>query len=578
MTRGRFFFQRCAAAVPLLLLLLGIVAVFAAIPCSASRQKPNSAASTAPPDLLTLPVDRPIHGGFTPALSPDGKTICFSYKGNLWTVPSAGGLATRLTVHDGFDGRPRWSPDGQWIAFVTNRTGNQDIFIIPSDGGSPRQVTYYGRGNIIADWSPDGQKLLFFSARDTDSFLYEAFTTPNAQTNLFTVDLHSLAVRRLTSDYQPITDGAFSPNGKLLAYRRSGQPTWRPWYRGSQAASVVVKDLGANTVKTVLISNAQQFFPLFSGDGKSLFVTTLYGGSNTPNLWRVPIAGGDPKQITKYTTDAVRSPQIARNGSLLTYLYNGDIYTVKADGSNARRVNILVRTDEKVNSRQREVLTNGAVTLLSPDGKQIALILKGALWVMPSTGGEAKRLTIQDGNYDDIAWSPDSTHIVVVSDRGGQTDVYTLDVAAKALSRLTNDDAVESDTQWSPDGKYVSYTKAGPNAGLYIAPAGGGPERRIAESAGNNQFGRGIVNHCWSPDSRWLAFSRSDKIVTLDIWVVPVAGGSPINVTKYPGDNIEPKFTRDGRRLLFVSNRGSSASAISDSIGEGGRCTAQERA
>jgi Tol biopolymer transport system component/C-terminal processing protease CtpA/Prc len=462
----------------------------------------------------------------------------------------------RLTVHDGFDGRPRWSPDGKWIAFVTNRTGNQDIFIIPADGGSPRQVTFYGRGNIVADWSPDGQKLLFFSPRDTDSFLYEAFTTPNAQTNLFTVDLHSLAVKRLTSDSAPITDGAFSPNGKLLAYRRSGQPTWRPWYRGSEAAGVVVKDLTTNAVKTVLTSNAQQFFPLFSGDGKSLFITTIIGNSNTPNLWRLSLAGGEPKQVTKYTTDAVRSPQIARNGSLLTYLYNGDIYTIRPDGSDAKRVNILVRTDDKVNARQRQVLTGGAETLLSPDGKQIALVLKGGLWVMPSGGGDAKRLTIQDGNYADIAWSPDSSHIVVISDRGGQTDVYTLDVASKTLTRISNDDAVESDTHWSPDGKYVSYSKAGPNAGLYIAPAAGGAERRVAESAGNNEFGRGIISHSWAPDSRWIAFGRSDKIGTIDIWVVPTVGGSPINVTRYPGINNEPKFTRDGRKLVFVSTRG----------------------
>ena len=559
MMRCRIFAVGCAAGAAL---FLSLPIMCAASPFAAhdSSRRQQAQASPVPPDLLAPPVDKPLHGGFTPALSPDGKTICFSYKGNLWTVPSSGGLATRLTVHDGFDARPRWSPDGMWIAFVSNRTGNQDIFIIPSEGGTPRQVTYYGRGSIVADWSPDGQKLLFFSSRDTDSFLYDPFITPNTLTNLYTVDLHTLAVKRLTTDTEPLTDGAFSPNGKLIAYRRSGQPTSRPWYRGSEAARVVVKDLTNNSAKTLLTTNTQQFFPLFSGDGKSLYVTTIYGNSNTPNLYRIPITGGEPKQITKYTTDAVRSPQIAHNGSLLTYLYNGDINTVKPDGSDAKRVNILIRTDDKVNNQKQQVLTNGAGTMLSPDGKQIALMLKGAIWVMPAAGGEAKRLTIQDGNYDDIAWSPDSTHIAVVSDRDGNTDVYSLEVSTKSLTRLTNDDAVESDTQYSPDGKYISYTKAGPQAGLYIAPAlGGSPERRIAESQGNNSFDRGIINHAWSPDNRWLAFARSDKIGTVDIWVVPVAGGSPINITRYPGVNIEPKFTRDGRKLLFLSSRGGSS-------------------
>lgn len=550
----------CAAALVHLTLPCLLAATLISTSYAHTLQPPATTNKTtdanAQHDLLTPPVEQPLHGGFTPALSPDGKKICFSYKGNLWTVSSSGGLASRLTIHVGFDGRPRWSPDGKWIAFVSNRTGNQDMFIIPSEGGSPRQVTWYGRGNIIADWSPDGQKLLFFSARDSDEFLYNAFTTPEAQTNLYTIDLHTLALQKLTFDSEPVADGAFSPNGKLLAYRRSGQPTWRPWYRGSDSAQIVVKDLAAGTVKTLLASNAQQFYPLFSADGKSLFVTTLNGGSNTPNLWRVPLAGGNPKQVTKYKTDAVRSPQIARNGSLITYLYEGDIYTVKPDGSDAKKVNILVHTDDKVNMQQRQTLTGGAITMMSPDGKLIALILKGAIWVMSSTGGEAKRLTAQDGSYDDIAWSPDSSHLAVVSDRGGQTDVYSLDVTTKALTRLTNDEAAESDTQWSPDGKYVSYTKAGPQAGLYIAPAAGGSaERRVAESGGNNTFFRGIVNHSWSPDSRWLAFSRSDKILTLDIWVVPVVGGIPVNITHYPGENIEPKFTRDGSRILFITRR-----------------------
>ncbi len=534
-----------------------VLALCATTLLPAHAQKPNQppTASTTQ-DLLAPPVEAPIHGGFTPCLSPDGKQICFSYKGSLYTVSSAGGSATRLTIHDGFDGRPRWSPDGKWIAFTSNRSGNQDIYLIPSEGGPPRQVTFFERGNILADWAPDGQKLLFYSARETEAFLYDAYVSPNAQTNLFTIDLHTLAVHRLTYDTDALTDGSFSPDGKLLAYRRSGQPTWRPWYRGSEAAKIVVKDLATGSLKFPLSGdNSQQFFPLFSGNSKSLFVTTLRGTSNTPNIWRVPLDGGEAKPVTKYQTDAVRSAQIARNGSLLTYLYNGDICTVKPDGSDAKRVNIVVRSDERVNRQQKQTLTGGAVTMVSPDGKQIALILKGAIWVQPIQGGEARRLTAQDGSYDDITWSPDGSHIAVVSDRNGITAVYSLDVITRSLTRLSTGDFPVRDTQWSPDGKWVSYTKGGPQSGLYLAPANGvGPDHRLVESPPGTPSS-GIINHTWSPDSRWLAYSKSDKIGTFDIWLVPTVGGAPINVTRYPGQNISPRFTRDGRRLLFASTR-----------------------
>ncbi len=495
-------------------------------------------------DLLALPEEKPIRGMSYPALSPDGKRICFTYLGDLWIVPAAGGVATRLTVHEALDASPRWSPDGKWIAFTSLRTGNYDIFLVPSEGGEARQVTFHSASDWVNDWSPDGTKLLFYSMRDTRAFA------------LYSMDLRTHAVKRLTDDEEPLRFGAWSPDGKTLAYTRGGEPWWRPWYRGSVAASVLTKDLATGKVRTLLKTNTQQFWPLWSPDGRALYVTMVYSGSNTPNLWRVPLGGGTPRPITRYTTDAVRFPSMARDGSLLTYVYDGCLYTIHPDGTHLTRLDIIARSDDKVNNQERLTLTQEAdESELSPDGKQLALVVRGDIWLVPVSGGDAKRLTDDPAADNDINWSPDGTKLVFVSDRHNQPDVYTLDVKTKAVTRLTNDPDAKSNPTWSPDGRWISFARAGAQPGLYLVPSAGGEPRRLAEGNGNNNIGTGITSHAWSSDSKWVAFSRMDRYKTRDIFLVPAIGGEAVNITRYPGSNVAPQFTKDGRRLLFLSNR-----------------------
>lgn len=498
--------------------------------------------------LLPLPEENPAVGINTPAISPDGRTICFSYQGDLWTVPTHGGVAHRLTIHLAHDAFPVWSPDGNWIAFSSNRYNNYDVFLMPAMGGEARRLTYHTSNDYSMDWSPDGTKVLFYSIRGAEAW------------QLWTIDLATGVQRSLTKDSLSIRYGTYSPDGKEIAFNRAGRIAawWRPKYRGSANMDIYTKSLVTGKLTRVTDYDGTDLWPMYSRDGKRLYYVTDQLTPGIPNIVYRSINGSRPTLLTKFKEGAVRWPSMARNGSLISFVYEGEIWKISPSGGEPQRVRVIVRSDEKQNNLVRLNLTNSATELeVSPDGKTLGLVVRGEIWTIPADkGGDAKRLTNNPARDYDFYWSPDSKKIAFVSDRNGNFDLYVIDVETKQEKLLSNDPHDESSPKWSPDGKFLSFLRSGPQAGLYIVPADGStPPKRIAESQGNNLFGIGISSYSWSPDSQWIAFTRRDHQETGDIWIVSVSGGKAVNVTYYPGANIEPQWTSDGKYLVFQSNR-----------------------
>lgn len=527
--------------------LLGAAALCAVLPTPANAQG----------SLLPLPDDKPIRGLNFPALSPDGKTLCFEYIGDLWTVPAGGGSANRLTIHEAHDGYPHYSPDGRWIAFSSNREGNYDVYLISSQGGSAKQLTFNSANDYVMDWSPDGSKVLFYSMRQASTW------------QLYSLDIKTNTVKTLTTDDWQIRYGVYSPDGGSVAYNRCGNigTWWRPRYHGSANMDVYTKNLSSGKITRVTDYDGGDMWPMYSGDGKRIYYASDRLTPNVPNIVYSASTGGKPTLITKHKSDAVRWPSISHDGSRIAYLYGGDIWTVnptsKGTDAEAKKVEIYAPTDDKINNISRLTMTNGATEVeVSPDGKTLALVLRGELWTMPATGGDAKRLTNSPSNDYDIIWSKDGSRLVFASDRNGSFDIFTIDVKTKDLKTLSSDSNDETNPKYSPDGKWVSFLRSGTQGGIYVVPAdGSAAPRRVVESLGNNlEFGVGITSYSWSPDNRYIAFARRDAINASDIWIVPVAGGKARNVTYYPGSgnipaNTDPDWTADGKYLLFVSFR-----------------------
>jgi tricorn protease len=466
----------------------------------------------------------------------------------LWISSSQGGDARRLTVHDAYDAYPSWSPDGRWIGFSSRRMGNYDLFIIPARGGDVRQLTFHSSDDILQDWSPDGKELMFSATRES------------RYPSLYSLRILDGKLKRLTFDDTPTQYATYSPDGTKIAYTRGGQRAWRPKYRGSQQSDVWTLDLKAGKHTRWTTYDGWDAWPVFLDDKRLEYVSYQNGQSN---LYEQDTPTAKATARTKHEDDSVRTPSISRDRKWIAYEEGFGLWIAPTSGSGQpRKVDIYASSDIKENVLSSGSLTAGASGIAaSPDGKLVAFAARGEIWTVPVAGGDAVRMTTNPADESNPVWSPDSKRLAYVSDRDGSLDVYVMDATTKKESPIATTGADERDPIFSENGRFMAFVRTGnPDPGLYVLPV---PETGAPDPKNATRLATGtqIGGLTWSPDSRWLAFSRRDRSSTVDIWVVPTFGGEPINITRYPGINGQPAWTRDGKKLVFLSSRSSGDSS-----------------
>jgi tricorn protease len=519
----------------------------------------------------------PIRFGRTPDISPDGRLVAFSYLGDIWIVETIGGIARPVTMHEAHDIDPVFSPDGRMIAFSSNRNGSYDVFVIPAVGGKPRRLTFDSADDIVSGWSPDGKEILFTSTRGVDY---------PSSSEVYAVPVAGGRERRITSAEGK--EGIFSPRGDLIAYVR-GPGTWyRKGYRGSSNDDIWICNADGSQNRQMTNFTGQDYSPMWSPDGQTLYYVSEFFGTPA-NIVQSPVATDAricpiPKQVTFHKEEGVRRARISGNGQWIVYECGADMWVLPTQGGSPRKLAIEVHADDKVNTERTFTFTQGASEFaLSPDEKHVAFVVHGEIFLMPIAGGKATRLTDSPANDHGVTWSRDSKKIIFASDRNGFEDLYLLEpddpehpllVEAHKfkIKQLTSTPEAEVAAGFSPDGKQVAFIRAGR---LWTMKPDGTNQKLLVNETE-------VTDYEWSPDSKYICYSRRDGYFASELYLIPSAanepawlrtgvsamasvggpwlpvlsyGGQARNITRFATFNAGVSWSRKGKKIAFISER-----------------------
>jgi len=488
-----------------------------------------------------------------PFISPDGTQVAYSYQGDIWVASSAGGESRRLTVSIAFDRSPRWSPDGRWIAFCSNRDGNYDLYVVPSSGGEVRRLTWNDANDYPGDWSPDGQSILFTT--------YRHF--PGSQ--MMEIDVETGAERLVLWDSASVRYPRYSPDGKLIAFNRGPRSYTRLGYKGSGNAQVWVMDRDGGNAVRLDMSEYSQHWPMWSPDGSRVYYITDCGGVRS--LYSVKTDGTDRREVLSIPGQELFYPSVARDGTTLVWA-EGCLYRAVLSQAGDRitqsphRIVVNAGSDQKTKYVTREVFRTADEVTPSPDGKWLALVIRGDVYIQPVSrtpeeevdaprGGEAVNFTNTPNREWQVQWHPDSDRIFFVSDKEGGQCIYQLELNRRDWKRLTSG-PMDTCPRLSPDGTQLAYYHD--EGWLMVLDLETGRERRLLRDVVRRAVWNTELN--WSPDGQWLAYTAITPSYDRDIWVVKADGsGEPRNITQYPTTNWGPIWTGDGKNIVFASYR-----------------------
>lgn len=460
--------------------------------------------------------------------------VVFTYLGDIWTADENGQNVQRLTVNRARDVYARFSPDGKWIAFSSDRNGNLDVFLIPAGGGQAKQLTNHSADDTVLGWSADSRAVLFSSNRGED-FMPQ----------LYLVSVEGGMPWKAGTDMG--VQASYSPDGQRLAYNQKGQVYWRKYYRGAFQTDIMVMDVAAKKFTQLTDFDGLDSWPMWGRDGYIYFVSDRDGGGLT-NIWRISENGGKADRVTSFKTGDVRWPAISSDGKVIVFEHDFGIWKLDVNSKRATAINLNIDAETQDNSTELMSFNSQADDYdLAPNSRHVAFSIHGEIFTAPVEEGDLKQLTDGPARERAVDYSPDGKWLAYISDQSGREELYVVPIDGSApAQQLTDIDALKFGYNWSPDSKEIAFATSDDKLRKLIVAT-----KQVVE-LDTSRYG-GFGTPVWSPDGKWIAYSKQDATRTSDVYMIASSGAEkgPHRVTFDSNNDANPEFAPDGRKLFF---------------------------
>ena len=498
-----------------------------------------------------------------PAISPDGKSIAFGYKGDIYIVAATGGTAMPLTIHEAQDMMPIWSHDGKSIAFASDRNGNFDVFVMPSTGGTPIRITYNSAGDFPFDFSSDDKQVIFGSARNVQASNVR-FYSPRLFQNLYTVSVSG--GRPMLLSGAGMERAHYNSKGSEIVFedRKGYEDPWRKHHTSSVTRDVWTMNVKNGTYKKISDFEGEDREPVYSSSDDAIYYLSEKNGNQ--NIYKKMIGSGSAeKQLSSFKTNPVRHLSISKNNTLC-FTNDGDIYTM-TENSTPIKVTVQIFNDGRQNV-EKNVTVNGNVGsfALSPNGKEIAFITRGEVFVTSVDGMQTKRITNTPQQERMVEWAPDGRSLIYAAERNDNWDIYTSTIVRKeepyfyAATVLKEEPLIATSAEeflpkYSPDGKEVAFLE---NRNLLkVYNIASKQTRTLIPKGQNYSYSDGDLDFNWSPDGKYIIADDEFFGFGASHAAIIKADGSattmhPIN-SGFGEHNI--KWAMGGKMMTWTNNR-----------------------